>query len=72
LRVEETEVPKLKSNQVLLKVGASGVCSSDVECFEGLSKEGRYDIGPYTPGHEWGGEVVEIGGEVSTLKPGYL
>lgn len=59
LPVEETEVPKLRSNQDLVKVGASGVCGSDVECFEGLSKEGRYDIGPYTPGHEWGERLLK-------------
>jgi threonine dehydrogenase-like Zn-dependent dehydrogenase len=70
LRVQEVEVPKLKPNQVLVKVGACGICGSDVECFEGLSAEGRYDLGPYTPGHEWGGEIVEIGSQVTTLKPG--
>ena len=52
LRVEEVEVPKLKSNQVLVKVGTCGICGSDVECFEGRSAEGRYDLVPYTPGHE--------------------
>ena len=71
LRVQEVEIPKLKPDQVLVKVGACGICGSDVECFEGLSAEGRYDLGPYTPGHEWGGEIVEIGSQVTTLKPGY-
>ncbi|MGD8401140.1 MAG: alcohol dehydrogenase catalytic domain-containing protein [Bacillota bacterium] len=70
LRVEEVEIPKLKPNQVLVKVGACGICGSDVECYEGHSKEGRYDIAPYTPGHEWGGMIQEIGSEVITLKPG--
>lgn len=70
LRMEEVEVPKLKSNQVLIKTGACGICGSDMECYEGLSAEGRYDLGPYTPGHEWGGQVVEIGKDVKTLKEG--
>jgi L-iditol 2-dehydrogenase len=61
LRVEEVEVPTLKPDQVLIKTGACGICGSDVECFEGTSAEGRYDIGPYTPGHEWGGQIVELG-----------
>ncbi|MBN1834637.1 MAG: alcohol dehydrogenase catalytic domain-containing protein [Spirochaetales bacterium] len=64
LRVEEVEVPRLKPNQVLIKTGACGICGSDVECFEGRSAEGRYDIGPYTPGHEWGGQIVELGSGV--------
>ena len=71
LRIESVEIPKLKPDQVLVKVGACGICGSDVECFEGLSKEGRYDLGPYTPGHEWGGEIIDIGSGVRTLKPGY-
>ncbi len=71
LRIEEVEVPALKANQVLVKVGACGVCGSDVECLEGHSKEGRYDLGPYTPGHEWGGQVAEIGSEVRSMKPGF-
>ena len=71
LRVVEMEIPKLKPNQVLIKTGACGICGSDVECYEGLSKEGRYDLGPYTPGHEWGGQIVEVGSDLkSSLKVG--
>ena len=65
LRVEEIEVPKLKPNQVLIKTKATGICGSDVECYEGESAEGRYDIAPYTPGHEWGGEIVEVGSDAA-------
>ena len=50
---------------------ACGICGSDVECFEGKSAEGRYDLSPYTPGHEWAGEVAEIGSEVKYLKFGH-
>ncbi len=64
LRVEEVAVPKLKSDQVLIKTGACGICGSDVECCKDHSAEGRYDIGPYTPGHEWGGQIVELGSAV--------
>ena len=71
LRVCEVEVPALKPDQVLVKVGACGICGSDVECYEGHSAEGRYDIAPYTPGHEWGGQIADVGSEVTTLKPGY-
>ncbi|MGI6169590.1 MAG: zinc-dependent alcohol dehydrogenase [Christensenellales bacterium] len=70
LRIEEVELPPLKPDQVLVKMGACGICGSDVECLEGESAEGRYDIGPFTPGHEWGGQIVEIGSEVDGLKVG--
>ena len=70
LRIEEVELPPLKDNQVLIKLKACGICGSDVECFEGKSAEGRYDIAPYTPGHEWAGQVAQIGSAVTSLKPG--
>ncbi len=70
LCVEEVEVPALKDNQVLIQMGACGICGSDVECFEGKSAEGRYDIAPYTPGHEWGGRIAAVGTGVTTLHPG--
>jgi L-iditol 2-dehydrogenase len=71
LRLTEVEIGKLRHDQVLVKLKACGICGSDVECYEGKSTEGRYDIGPYTPGHEWAGEVVDVGNGVSTLNPGY-
>lgn len=70
LRVEEVELPALKPDQILIKLKACGICGSDVECFEGESAEGRYDIAPYTPGHEWAGEAVEVGSSVTSVKPG--
>jgi L-iditol 2-dehydrogenase len=70
LRIEEVEIPKLRPDQVLIKLKACGICGSDVECFEGKSAEGRYDIAPYTPGHEWAGQVVEIGSDVKGIAVG--
>lgn len=70
LRVEEVELPPLKENQILIKLKACGICGSDVECYEGESAEGRYDIAPYTPGHEWAGQAVEVGSGVTSVKPG--
>lgn len=70
LRIEEVQLLALQPNQVLIKTGACGICGSDVECFEGASAEGRYDIAPYTPGHEWAGQIVEVGSAVKGLKLG--
>lgn len=69
LRVVEMDVPTPGPGQVLIKVKTCGICGSDVECFEGHSAEGRYDIAPYTMGHEWAGQIVEVGPDcVSGLK----
>jgi threonine dehydrogenase-like Zn-dependent dehydrogenase len=70
LRVEERELPPLRDDQVLIKMKACGICGSDVECFEGKSAEGRYDIAPYAPGHEWAGQVAEVGRSVLGIKVG--
>lgn len=70
LRMEEIELPELKPNQILIKMIACGICQSDVECFEGKSAEGRYDIAPYTPGHEWVGRAAEVGSAVTSIKVG--
>lgn len=70
LRVEEIELPELKPNQVLIKLGACGICGSDLSCFTGDNNEGRYDLGAYTPGHEWAGQVVAVGSTVTSIKVG--
>jgi L-iditol 2-dehydrogenase len=70
LTLKELAIPKPRGEQVLVKLKAAGICGSDVECFMGKSKEGRYDIAPYVPGHEWSGEVVEIGDKVLSLRKG--
>jgi threonine dehydrogenase-like Zn-dependent dehydrogenase len=70
LRVKEVDLPHPSPDQVLIKVKACGICGSDVECFEGKSAEGRYDLAPYTPGHEWAGVIEEVGSRVKTLKVG--
>lgn len=71
LRVETVDIREPVGNEVLVKVKACGICGSDVECYEGHSAEGRYDIAPYTPGHEWAGEIVAVGPQVRHLKPRY-
>lgn len=70
LRIENVEIPELKPNQMLVKTMACGICGSDVHCFLGESAEGRYDLGPYTPGHEVGGQVVAVGSEIKDFKIG--
>ncbi|GAH30753.1 unnamed protein product [marine sediment metagenome] len=50
LKLKEIKLPeKIEKGKVLVKVKVAGICGSDVECYLGHSKEGRYDIGPYIP-----------------------
>ncbi|HLZ30297.1 MAG TPA: zinc-binding dehydrogenase [Chloroflexota bacterium] len=66
--VEDVPVPSIGPDEVLVRSHVVGICHSDFELLEG-----RYIIGfqyPITPGHEWAGEVVEVGANVTDLAPG--
>jgi L-iditol 2-dehydrogenase len=56
-----------KANEVKLIVRACGICGSDVHGYLGIT--GRR-IPPVVMGHEFSGEVVELGEGVNSLKPG--
>jgi L-iditol 2-dehydrogenase len=66
--VMEVDPPTIGPDDVLVRSHIVGICHSDFELLEG-----RYIIGfayPITPGHEWSGEVAEVGANVTDLKPG--
>lgn len=60
LRFEDVPVPQLKENEALVKVMAVGICGSDIPRINEL---GAY-IAPITPGHEFSGEIVKLGGAI--------
>jgi len=70
--IETREMPKLKANDVLIKVAFVGVCPTDIEVAEG--KLDYYVKGlakyPIVPGHEFSGLVVDVGKEVTNVKLG--
>lgn len=68
LRVEEVEIPKIKPDEALVKVIACGVCGSDIPR---VNKYGAH-VAPITIGHEFSGEIVEIGKELKGFKKGDL
>lgn len=57
---EQKETPKPEAGEVLLKVRACGICSSDIER---VFITGTYHF-PTIPGHEFSGEIVAVGQEV--------
>lgn len=58
---KEVPVPPLKAGEVLLKIKACGICSSD---YARVYKTGTYKF-PTIPGHEFCGEVVDVAPDVS-------
>jgi len=66
--VQDRDVPTIGPDEVLVKSRMVGVCHSDIELLEG-----RYILPfsyPIVPGHEWAGEVFEVGSEVDGLAKG--
>ena len=61
--------PRPAEGQVLVRVGAAGICMSDVEIWKGTRPE-AYVRYPVIPGHEWCGTVDEVGPGVQGLKVG--
>ncbi|PWI26501.1 galactitol-1-phosphate 5-dehydrogenase [Kurthia sibirica] len=66
LKVEEIEVPIIDQHEVLIKVKAVGICGSDIP--RALVK-GAYYKG-LTLGHEFAGEIVEVGEEAQEWQIG--
>jgi len=60
IELKEIEIPKIKGNEVLIKVQYSAMCSSDVKLIKGNYHGLVY---PCVPGHEWSGVVVEAADE---------
>ncbi|HWE60131.1 MAG TPA: alcohol dehydrogenase catalytic domain-containing protein, partial [Chloroflexota bacterium] len=60
-------IPRPGPGEALVKVGAAGICASDIKCyigghtFWGEHGEGGYCEAPVTAGHEFAGRVVALG-----------
>jgi len=66
--VSQVQSPRITDNEVLIRSRRVGICHSDYELLAG-----QYIIPisyPVIPGHEWVGEVVEVGKNVTGLDPG--
>lgn len=68
IRVEEVPIPKISSNEVLVKIMITAVCPSDLGMINSAS--GRFVGRIGMSGHEFAGEVVEVGKDVHNLKIG--
>ena len=67
VRCVEVDVPQIKKgNDVIVKVKSCGVCGSDIPR---VMSKGAYRY-PITIGHEFAGQVYEIGMDVANIQPG--
>ncbi|MGO9754931.1 MAG: NAD(P)-dependent alcohol dehydrogenase [Solirubrobacteraceae bacterium] len=71
LRLDEIDEPKVDGPlEVIVRIGAAGLCRTDLHIREGQwAQKSGVDL-PYTPGHENAGWVHEIGPAVSNVAVG--
>ncbi len=69
LRIEEVKKPVPGYGEILIKVHACGVCGTDVHIYEGDEGAAKSPAGTIL-GHEFSGEVKEIGKGVKRIKVG--
>src|SRR5271165_4491551 len=68
LTIEPVELDKPWGREVLVRTVATGVCHSDLHVVDGL---GRFPLDrPFVLGHEGAGIVLEVGADVTTVRPG--
>jgi len=74
LRIEDVPPPTIHApDEVVVKVGAAGLCRTDLHIIEGVWKDIMDADGhllPYIMGHENAGWVEDVGSGVKTVKPG--
>lgn len=70
MEMRDVEVPKIKEDQVLVKLEYVGICGSDVHYLEHGSIGDFIVNGDFILGHECAGEIVELGSKVTELSIG--
>src|SRR5919202_2196593 len=68
-RIEDRPRPVPGPGEVLVRVEGVGICGSDLELVAG-TRDPHYCRYPVVPGHEWAGEIVELGEGVEELEIG--
>ncbi len=66
LSVEEVELDPPKAGEVHVKVGAAGICRSDLHVMHGAASARL----PVVLGHEGAGTVIDVGEGVTSVRPG--
>ena len=67
LVIEEVDLEGPKGDEVLVEIKATGICHTDAFTLSGDDPEGMF---PAILGHEGAGVVVDVGRDVTSVKPG--
>jgi threonine 3-dehydrogenase len=72
LWLEETAPPRIGINDVLIRVHRTGICGTDVHIYKWDAWAARTIPVPMVVGHEFVGEIVEVGANVADFRPGQV
>ena len=67
MRLEELPDPEPGDGEVVIQVHACGLCATGINMWKGTNNEGEF---PFVPGHEWAGEIVEVGRDTGNFSVG--
>jgi threonine 3-dehydrogenase len=70
LWMQEVPMPKVGSKDILIKVKKTAICGTDLHIYKWDAWSQRTIKTPMTIGHEFVGEIVELGSEVKDWKVG--
>jgi threonine 3-dehydrogenase len=70
LWLEDVPEPKIGINDVLIKVGRTGICGTDVHIYNWDAWAQKTIPVPMVVGHEFVGEIVAVGSNVADFHPG--
>jgi len=68
--LQDVPMPEYGVNDVLIKIGKTAICGTDIHIYSWDEWVQATIPVPMTVGHEFYGEIVEVGSEVQGLKPG--
>ncbi|WP_210529453.1 L-threonine 3-dehydrogenase [Rubellimicrobium arenae] len=70
LELEEVPTPEIGPDDVLIRVRKTGICGTDIHIWAWDDWAARTVPTPLVTGHEFAGEIVEVGRDVTDLKVG--
>ncbi len=70
LWLEDVPIPVVGGNDVLIKVHKTAICGTDVHIYNWDDWAQKTIKTPMTAGHEYAGEIVELGANVTGLQVG--
>ena len=70
LWMEDAPIPEISEEEVLIRVNKTGICGTDVHIWNWDEWAAKTVPVPLITGHEFAGEIVEVGGAVKGLTVG--